>query len=44
LIVVGVLALLSSLNIFWWFRWDYLAPAVLIIIGVLFIVSTARRK
>jgi phage shock protein C len=42
LIVVGTLALLSSLNIFWWFSWDYLAPAVLIVIGILFIVS--RRK
>lgn len=44
LIVVGLLALLSSLNIFWWFRWDFLGPAVLIIIGVLFIISTTRRK
>ena len=44
LIIVGLLALLSSLNIFWWFRWDYLGPAVLIIIGILFIISTNRRK
>jgi phage shock protein C len=44
LIVVGLLALLSSLNIFWWFRWEYFGPAVLIIIGVLFIISTNRRK
>ncbi len=44
LILLGVLAFLSTLNIFWWFRWDFLGPVVLIVIGVLFIISTARRK
>jgi phage shock protein C len=44
LIILGVLALLSSLNIFWWFRWEFLGPAVLIIIGILFLLSATKRR
>ena len=43
LIVMGGLAILSNFNIFWWFRWDLLGPAVLIIIGVLFLISATKR-
>ena len=43
LIVIGILFLLASFNIFWWFRWTYLWPLILVAIGLLIILS-ARRK
>jgi len=43
LIVLGILFLLDSLNIFWWFNWSNLWPLALVAIGVLVILSTRRR-
>jgi len=43
LIGLGILFLLNSLNVFWWFRWGNLWPLVLVAIGVLVILSTRRR-
>ena len=43
LIVLGILFLLGSLNIFWWFDWGNLWPLVLVAIGVLVILSARRR-
>jgi phage shock protein C len=43
LIVVGILFLLSSFDLFWWFHWGYLWAFVLVAIGLLIIFS-ARRK
>ena len=43
IIVLGVLFLLGSLNLFWWFNWGNLWPLILVAIGVLIIVSTRRR-
>ena len=43
LIVVGILFLLGSFNLFWWFNWGNLWPLILVAIGVLIIVSTKRR-
>jgi phage shock protein C len=43
IILIGVIFLLASFDLFWWFRWTYLWPLILIAIGVLVIVS-ARRK
>ncbi len=43
LIVIGILFLLASFNLFWWFRWAYLWPLILIAIGLLIILG-ARRK
>ena len=43
IIAVGVLILLSNLNIFWWFHWGVLWPIPVIVIGVLVVVA-ARRK
>ena len=43
LIVLGVLFLLGSFNLFWWFRWSNLWPLVIVAIGVLIILSTRRR-
>ena len=43
LIVLGVLFLLRSFNLFWWFDWGNLWPLILVAIGVLIILSTRRR-
>lgn len=43
LIVVGILFLLGSFNLFWWFHWGNLWPLILVAIGVLIIVSTKRK-
>ncbi|MFC1860531.1 PspC domain-containing protein [Chloroflexota bacterium] len=44
LVFLGILFLLGSFNIFWWFRWSTLWPLVIVAIGVLIILSTRRRK
>lgn len=43
LIIVGTIFLLASFNLFWWFRWTYLWPSIIIAIGLLIILG-ARRK
>ncbi len=43
LIVVGVLFLLGSFNLFWWLHWGNLWPLILVAIGVLIILGTRRR-
>ncbi len=43
LIVVGVLFLLASFNLFSWLHWRYLWPLILVAIGLL-IIFGARRK
>ena len=43
LIVLGILFLAGSFNLFWWFHWGYLWPLILVAIGVLIIVSTKRK-
>lgn len=43
LIVLGVLFLMGSLNLFAWFKWSYLWPLILVAVGLLIIFS-ARRK
>lgn len=42
LIAIGVIALLATLNLFWW--WGRLWPIVLITIGLLLIVGMGRRS
>ena len=44
LIVLGILFLLGSLDLFWWFRWSTLWPLIPVAIGALIIFSTRRRK
>jgi len=44
LIVLGILFLLGSFDLFWWFRWSNLWPLVIVAIGALVIFSTRRRK
>lgn len=43
LVVLGILFLLGSFNLFWWFDWGNLWPLILVAIGVLIILSTRRR-
>ncbi len=43
LIIIGVLFLMASFNLFWWLRWQYLWPLIPIAIGLL-IIFGARRK
>ncbi len=42
-IALGVLLLLGNLNLFWWLRWSYFWPLILVAVGLLIIFS-ARRK
>ncbi|MDO8568736.1 MAG: PspC domain-containing protein, partial [Dehalococcoidales bacterium] len=42
LVVVGIFLLFTTLNLFSWFRWNYLWPIILIVVGL--IILFARRK
>ncbi len=44
IIIIGILVLLSSFNLFWWFRWSYFWPIIIIAIGLLIIVSARKKK
>jgi phage shock protein C len=44
LIVLGVLFLVGSFNLFSWFHWGNLWPLIVVAIGVLIIVSARRKK
>jgi len=43
LVIIGVILLLSNFNPFWWLRWHYLWPIVLIAIGLVIIFGARRR-
>jgi phage shock protein C len=43
LIVLGILFLLASLDLFWWLAWRYIWPLILVAIGALIIFGTRRR-
>ncbi len=43
IIVIGLLFLLGSFNLFWWFSWGNLWPLILVAVGLLIILSTRRR-
>ena len=43
LLIIGIIFLLSNLNLFWWLRWDYLWPLILIAIGLTIIFQGRRR-
>ena len=44
LIVLGLLFLMSSLDLFAWFRWSYLWPLILVAVGLVIIFSARRKK
>lgn len=43
LIVLGIIFLLGTFNLFWWFRWSYLWPLILVAIGLIIIFATRRQ-
>jgi len=43
IIVIGLLFLLGSLDLFWWFSWGNLWPLILVAVGLLIIFSTRRK-
>ena len=43
LLVVGIIFLLGNFSVFWWLRWHYLWPVILIVIGLL-IIFRGRRN
>ena len=43
ILVVGIVLLLSSLNLFWWLSWPYLWPLIIVAIGILIIIAALRR-
>jgi len=43
IIVLGLLFLLGSFNLFWWFNWGNLWPLILVAVGLLIIFSTRGR-
>lgn len=43
IIIIGIIFLLDALNLFWWFRWIFVWPVILIIAGLL-IIFALRRK
>jgi len=43
-IALGIVILLGTLNLFWWFRWYYLWPVVLIAIGLLIVLGNRSKK
>ena len=43
LVVLGILLLMGSFNLFWWFHWGNLWPLILVAVGLLIIFSTRRR-
>jgi len=44
LIVLGIVFLMGSLNLFSWFHWSYLWPLILVAVGLIIIVSARRKK
>ena len=43
LIIVGILFLMGTFNLFFWLNWTHLWPLILIAIGVLIIWGRSRR-
>ncbi len=44
IIILGVIFLLGSFDFFWWFRWSYLWPLILIAIGALIILGVRKKR
>lgn len=44
LIIFGVIFLLGSFDLFWWFSWGNLWPLIIVAIGVIIILSTTGRR
>ncbi len=44
LVVVGIIFLLGSFDLFWWFHWGTLWPLIIVAIGALIILGSLRRR
>ncbi|MBI2869328.1 MAG: PspC domain-containing protein [Chloroflexi bacterium] len=44
IIALGVIVLMGTLNLFWWFQLGYLWPLVLIAIGLVILLGARRRR
>ncbi|MDD5126905.1 MAG: PspC domain-containing protein [Dehalococcoidales bacterium] len=44
LIIVGAIVLMSTLNLFRWFNWGIIWPVLLIIVGLIIIFMTGRKR
>ena len=42
-LIVGVLLLLASFDLFWWLKWSYLWPVIIIAIAILILIGARRR-
>ena len=42
LVAVGLLLLLKNLGALWWFRWDMVAPLMLIVVGAIVVMGALR--
>ena len=42
-LIVGVLLLLASFDLFWWLQWRYLWPVIIIAIAILILIGARRR-
>ena len=43
ILAIGIVLLLSTLGLFWWFHWGIFLAAVILIIGLFIILSAVRR-
>ena len=43
LVVIGIVFLFTSFNLFWWLKWNYLWPLLIIAIGLVIIFGARRR-
>ncbi|MFC1967428.1 PspC domain-containing protein [Chloroflexota bacterium] len=44
LIIIGALILMGTLNFFWWFRWGYLWPVIIIAVGLIIVITSKRKR
>lgn len=42
LVIVGIIALLANLNLFWWFKFSIIGPLILIVLGLLLFLGRGR--
>jgi len=44
LIVIGIVILLGTLNLFHWLNWVYIWPVIIIAVGLIIVFSARRKK
>jgi len=43
LVTVGLLLLLKNVGLLWWFRWDMVAPLMLVVVGAIVVLNALRE-